>query len=180
MKNLVEAELLYKRFMVAMGLDIQEPNAIDTPRRVVKYFEEYTKGLGDMDFQLKEFPNTHKYDQYVVMRNIQYYSICSHHHVPFFGKVAIVYFPRNKILGLSKFPRIVKHFSRKPQLQENLTKEISDFIQEKLEPKGIYVHITGRHLCVESRGIEAIEAETVTSEILGNIDKVEAMRLIGI
>jgi GTP cyclohydrolase I len=111
------------------------------------------------------------YRDILALKHIPFYSLCAHHLVPIFGDVSIAYIPGEKILGLSKFPRIVKYFASKPQIQEDLTKELTDYLYERLKPKGVLVLIKARHLCMEMRGPRAYHVETVSSAIRGTFEK---------
>ena len=109
----------------------------------------------------------------VTVKDIPFYSMCAHHFVPFFGVAHVAYIPTEKIVGLSKIARIVKFYSRMPQIQERMTEQIADYIEEQLEPRGTYVVIEARHLCMEMRGIEAQGGKTVTSALRGCFAKPE-------
>jgi len=133
----------------------------ETPRRIAKmWLNELLQGVYESPSEtiLKTFSFENKSantDQVIAVRDIEVKSLCSHHFMPFFGKCNIAYIPSNKILGLSKFSRIVKHFSRKPQVQEKLTEEIACFIYENLQPKVVGVSIQAVHLCMRHRGVES-------------------------
>jgi GTP cyclohydrolase I len=113
------------------------------------------------------FPNDEHYTAMVMEKDIPFYSLCSHHFVPFYGHAHIAYIPNDKIVGLSKMPRILEFYARRPQLQERLTEQVAGFLAEKLSPQGVMVVIEARHLCVEMRGVKKSGALTVTSAIRG-------------
>jgi GTP cyclohydrolase I len=180
-RRLPVLEKLYAQFMTELGIDLKDPNCSDTPKRVSKMFlEEFTPALfSQPEGIVTAFPNEKNvYDQYLAVGNIPFYSICAHHHVTFFGTANIVYHPKDKLLGLSKFSRIVNHYCKKPQIQENLTAEILDAVVRATDPHGVYVNLVGRHFCMESRGVRSHGAHTVTSKIYGEIDKNEAIKLL--
>lgn len=135
-----------------------------TPDRYQRFIKEF--------FETKQFDFTvfenEGYDEMVIQTNIAFYSICEHHLLPFFGYGAIAYIPGQKIVGLSKLARTLTHFSRRLQTQERLTTQVTDFLEEKLQPKGIGVVLTGRHLCMEMRGIEKPGTKTTTSCLKGS------------
>ena len=184
--NISEISVLgayYKMFMCILGIDLEDDNSIETPYRIAKmYLNEICKGLNREEFKLTSFSNKKEngdyiYNQYIVIKDIPYYSLCSHHHLPFFGKVDIAYFPEEYFLGLSKFARIVDYLASKPQTQENLTNEIANFINEKIKPRGVMVRVRGRHLCMECRGAKVVETETITQQLIGDIDKNEVLHI---
>ena len=149
-------------------LDLTEPNLVDTDRRVAKMYLEIFRGLdNDTEPSVTTFPNDEGYEHIVMEKEIPFYSVCSHHLVPFYGHVHIAYIPGARIIGLSKFARIVEFYARRPQLQERMTEQIVDFLVKHLDPKGAVVVIEARHLCVEMRGVKKPGAVTVTSAIRG-------------
>lgn len=142
-----------------------EEELVNTPKRIQRFIEELRVKQKDFDF--KTF-HKKECDEMIVQKNIQFYSLCSHHLLPFSGKVHIGYIPKDgKICGLSKLARAVEKFSARPQLQEILTIQISGFIQDNLKPLGVGVVIEAEHLCMSCRGIEKDGAKTVTSSMLG-------------
>lgn len=175
--QLVVAGALYQAFMRTIGIELDE-NSRETAFRVAKMMlEERCIALSTPPPSFTVFPED-SYDEYIVVKDIPYYSMCSHHHVTFFGKVHVCYFPRKKILGLSKIARVVSYFAAKPQIQEQLTEEICGYIWKKLNPNGIMVKVEGRHMCMESRGAKAVGAITITQKVMGKIDKFEAEGLL--
>ncbi len=146
----------------------KDPNLIDTDLRVAKMYLEIFSGL-DVGTRPKitTFPNDEKYTAMVMEKEIPFYSMCAHHFVPFYGHGTIAYIPNEKIVGLSKLPRLLDFFARRPQLQERLTEQVAGFLEEELKPQGVMVVIEARHLCVEMRGVKKPGAVTVTSAIRG-------------
>ena len=135
-----------------------------TPTRYQDFIKEFFEAK---PFNLTVFENE-GYDEMVIQTNIAFYSICEHHLLPFFGYGAVAYIPDKKIVGLSKLARTLTHFSRRLQTQERLTTQVTEFLAEKLQPKGIGVVLTGRHLCMEMRGIEKPGTQTTTSCLKGS------------
>jgi GTP cyclohydrolase IA len=158
----------FRRIMDLLGLDLAEPNLVETPERVAKMYLEMFHGLSEgAEPEVTFFPNDERYQAMVMEKDIPFYSLCSHHFVPFYGRAHIAYIPNDKIAGLSKMPRILEFYARRPQLQERLTEQVAAFLNEKLSPKGVMVVIEARHLCVEMRGVKKAGARTVTSAIRG-------------
>lgn len=152
----------------ALGLDPRDPNLRDTDERVAKMYLEMFHGLSEgAEPKITVFPNEEGYTAMVMEKDIPFYSMCAHHFVPFYGHAHIAYIPNEKIVGLSKMPRIVEFYACRPQLQERLTEQIAGFMAEKLAPQGVMVVIEARHLCVEMRGVKKPGALTVTSAIRG-------------
>ena len=167
----------------AIGEDTQREGLVKTPERVAKAFLELTRGY-DMDpaEALRSAMFEEEYDQMVVVKDIEFHSLCEHHILPFFGKVHIAYIPNGKIVGLSKIPRVVDIFSHRLQVQEHLTKQICDCIQQALNPLGTIVIIEAQHLCMQMRGVEKQGSITTTiyySGVFSQADKRrEFMQLI--
>jgi GTP cyclohydrolase I len=151
-----------------LRLDLGDPNLRDTDVRVAKLYMEMFHGLKEgSEPHVTTFPNDEEYSHMVMERDIPFYSMCSHHLVPFYGRAHIAYIPRDRIIGLSKFARILEFYAKRPQLQERLTEQVVGFLEEKLNPLGAMVVIEARHLCVEMRGVKKPGALTVTSAIRG-------------
>jgi GTP cyclohydrolase I len=151
-----------------LGLDKSDPNLSETPERVAKMYLEMFGGLAEgAEPDITFFPNEEQYKAMVIERDIPFYSLCSHHFVPFYGHAHLAYIPNEKIVGLSKLSRILEFYARRPQLQERLTEQIAGFLSDKLHPQGVMVVIEARHLCVEMRGVKKSGALTVTSAIRG-------------
>jgi GTP cyclohydrolase IA len=152
----------------ALGLDLRDPNLRETHDRVARMYLEMFHGLSEgAEPRVTVFPNEEHYTAMVMEKDIPFYSMCSHHFVPFYGHAHVAYIPNERIVGLSKMPRIVEFYARRPQLQERLTEQIAGFMAEKLVPQGVMVVIEARHLCVEMRGVKKPGALTVTSAIRG-------------
>ena len=152
-----------------LGLDPEkDPNLVDTDQRVAKMYLEIFSGLDSGNRpKLTTFPNDEKYSSMVMEKDIPFYSMCAHHFVPFYGHGHIAYIPNERIVGLSKLPRLLEFYARRPQLQERLTEQVASTLEEELKPQGVMVVIEARHLCVEMRGVKKPGALTVTSAIRG-------------
>lgn len=156
------------RILDLLGLDRTDPNLAETPERVAKMYLELFRGLEEgAEPKVTLFPNDEHYTAMVIEKDIPFYSMCSHHLIPFYGHAHMAYIPNERIIGLSKMPRIVDFYAHRPQLQERLTEQVAGFLNEKLSPQGVMVVIEARHLCVEMRGIKKPGAMTVTSAIRG-------------
>ena len=154
--------------LTALGLDLKDPNLAETDRRVAEMYAEMFHGLKEgSEPAITTFPNEEGYSHMVMERDIPFYSMCAHHLVPFYGHAHIAYIPNERILGLSKFARILEFYAKRPQLQERLTEQVVSFLVDKLQPKGAMVVIEARHLCVEMRGVKKPGALTVTSALRG-------------
>ena len=176
-KEIIErATELYQQFMNTVGIPV-DANSEGTAERYARMmYNERCKALRCPPPSITVFP-ADKYDEYVAVKDIPYYSMCAHHHVTFYGKAHVAYHPDKKVVGLSKIARIVKHFAEKPQIQEQLTAEIAEYLWNTLHPIGLFVKLDGRHLCMESRGVQSVGAETVTQKVMGHIDKEEVMQM---
>ena len=151
-----------------LGLDLSDPNLAETDQRVAKMYFEMFAGLEEgAEPAVTTFPNDEKYSAMVMEKQIPFYSMCAHHLVPFYGHAHIAYIPADRILGLSKFSRILEFYAKRPQLQERLTEQVVGFLENSLRPQGAMVVIEARHLCVEMRGVKKPGALTVTSAIRG-------------
>lgn len=158
-----------RNLLTELGLDLTDHNLRDTDIRVAKMYLEMFHGLLEgSEPNVTTFPNDEGYAAMVMEKEIPFYSMCSHHLVPFYGHAHIAYIPRDRIIGLSKMARIVEFYAKRPQLQERLTEQVVTFLQEKLNPQGAMVVIEARHLCVEMRGVKKPGAVTVTSAIRGS------------
>ena len=146
----------------------RDPNLIDTDRRVAKMYLDIFSGLDEGTRpKLTTFPNDEHYTSMVMEKEIPFYSMCAHHFVPFYGHGHIGYIPNERIVGLSKLPRLLEFYAKRPQLQERLTEQVASTLEDELKPQGIMVVIEARHLCVEMRGVKKPGAVTVTSAIRG-------------
>jgi GTP cyclohydrolase IA len=157
-----------EQLLVLFGEDPSREGLTKTPERVAKMFSFLTKGYSqDVDEVLNGALFQIKYDEMVIIKDIDFFSLCEHHLVPFFGKCHIAYLPDKVVIGLSKLPRIVEVFSRRLQVQERLTQQIADTIQEKIKPQGVAVVMEAQHLCMMMRGVEKQNATAITSAMLG-------------
>ena len=160
--NLAEDAL--KKFFDLMHLELPE----ETYGRIVRMYNEFLYTRNDATpFKFTTFPNEEHMMDLVVMKDIRFFSMCEHHMIPFFGDVHVGYLPHDRIVGLSKIPRVVDWYARRPQLQERLTAQIADYIEKQLRPKGVAVVIEAKHLCVGMRGIQRPDAVTLTSAMRG-------------
>jgi GTP cyclohydrolase I len=154
--------------MGELNLDLHDPNFVDTPRRVARMYLEMFHGLREgAEPKVTTFPNEEGYHHMVIEREIPFYSMCAHHFVPFYGHAHIAYIPESRIVGLSKLPRILEFYAKRPQLQERLTEQVAEFLEHSLQPQGVMVVIEARHLCVEMRGVKKTGALTTTSALRG-------------
>jgi len=162
-------EELVREMLVRLGEDPGREGLTATPERVRKAMEFLTKGYKeDPETLLKGALFTVTYDEMVIVKDIEMFSLCEHHMLPFFGKVHVAYIPNGRVIGLSKIPRLVELFSRRLQIQERLTTQIAETIQKVIEPQGVGVVIEARHLCMMMRGVEKQHSEAVTSSMLGS------------
>jgi GTP cyclohydrolase I len=161
-------EELVREMIVRLGEDPQREGLVRTPERVHKAYQHLTRGYQqDPDKLLKDALFTVTYDQMVIVKDIEMFSLCEHHMLPFIGKVHVAYIPNGKVVGLSKVPRLVDLFARRLQIQERLTTQIAETIQKAIQPQGVGVVIEARHLCMMMRGVEKQHSAAVTSAMLG-------------
>lgn len=157
-----------REILFAVGEDPDREGLIETPKRVANMYEEIFAGLTEDPKQHIKLFNEKSNDEMVIVKDIPFYSMCEHHLLPFFGKAHIGYIPSdNKIIGLSKLARIVDNFAKKPQVQERLTSDIADFLNENLQPKGVAVIMEAEHMCMTMRGARAAGSKTQTSALRG-------------
>jgi GTP cyclohydrolase IA len=165
----LEFENLVRRQLELVGEDPTREGLVRTPHRVVNAMRFLTHGYGlKVEDVVGEGIFAEEHEQMVMVRDIELYSMCEHHMLPFFGKAHIAYIPNGRIVGLSKLPRIVDMFARRLQVQERLTGEIARAIQDVLQPRGVGVVIEAYHLCMMMRGVEKQNSKTITSSLLGN------------
>jgi GTP cyclohydrolase IA len=161
-------EELVREMIVRLGEDPTREGLARTPERVHRAYEHLMKGYKeDPEAMLKNALFTVTYDQMVIVKDVEMFSLCEHHMLPFFGKVHVAYIPNGKVIGLSKIPRLVDIFSRRLQIQERLTTQIAETIQKAIQPQGVGVVIEARHLCMMMRGVEKQHSAAVTSSMLG-------------
>ncbi|MER6142472.1 GTP cyclohydrolase I FolE [Streptomyces sparsogenes] len=162
--NLEAAEEAAGRFLTALGISTDSESLRGTPGRMARAYAEL---FSPRAFDLTTFPNDEGYDELVLARRIPVRSVCEHHLLPFVGTAHVGYLPGARILGLSKLARVVEHFACRPQVQERLTKQVADWLQTHLEPKGVGVVIEAEHSCMTLRGVQATGSSTMTSTLLG-------------
>lgn len=157
-----------RHILEQVGEDPHRPGLRGTPDRVARMYEELTAGYAvDSDRLLNEAVFESGLDDMIVVRDIDFYSLCEHHLLPFFGKAHVAYIPAGRIIGLSKIPRVVEMFARRLQLQERMTQEIAEFLRDILDPQGVAVVVEGAHMCTMMRGVRKDNARMVTSSMLG-------------
>ncbi|MFN2156445.1 MAG: GTP cyclohydrolase I FolE [Anaerolineae bacterium] len=164
-----EIECAIQVILEALGEDPSRQGLIETPARIARMFQELTAGyhvdpeklIGGAVFEIN-------YDQMVVVKNIDYYSMCEHHMLPFLGQAHVAYIPDGRVIGLSKIPRIVEMYARRLQVQERMTQQIAKFLMERLHPLGVAVVVQGLHMCAAMRGVKKANARMTTSAMLGS------------
>jgi len=159
---------LVRQLLASLGEDPEREGLVNTPVRVEKALKFLTSGYhADIDQVLNNALFTVDYNEMVIVKDIDFYSLCEHHLLPFFGKCHVAYLPSTKVIGLSKIPRLVDVFSRRLQVQERLTSQIAETIREKIAPLGVAVVVEATHLCMSMRGVEKQNSFAVTSSMLG-------------
>lgn len=170
-------ERAVREIIEALGEDAQREGLLETPRRVARFYAEVFDGLhtdpGDV---VDAFFGEEHYQEIVMVRDIPFYSMCEHHFVPFHGSAHVAYMPRGRVTGLSKLARLVEAFARRPQMQERLTAQVADCLNDRLDPLGVLVVIEAEHLCMSMRGVKKPGATTVTSAVRGIMEKNPATR----
>lgn len=173
-----------RELLEGIGVDKETDTYRNTPKRVAKMYKEILSGMNkENEPKITLFKNS-QYNDTVILKKIPFYSICAHHLLPFFGDVSVAYVPGDKIVGLSKIPRIVKYFASRLQVQESFSEELADYLCKKLNARGVLVLIKARHLCLEMRGAKAPCVETISSATRGVFEtsstkREEALRLMG-
>ncbi len=163
-----EIECATTMILEAIGEDPEREGLLRTPARVSRMYEELTAGYRvDPDRLINDAIFDVAYSEMVIVRDIDYYSLCEHHLLPFMGRVHVAYIPAGKVIGLSKIPRIVEMFARRLQVQERMTQQIAEFLDERLRPKGVAVVVQGLHMCAAMRGVKKANARMTTSAMLG-------------
>ncbi|MGI8458105.1 MAG: GTP cyclohydrolase I FolE [Propionibacteriaceae bacterium] len=164
--DLDRAEQAAASFLQALGISTDTPDLRRTPRRMANAYAEL---FAPRPFEATTFDNDEGYDELVLARGIPLRSVCEHHLLPFTGVAHVGYLPGDRILGLSKLARVVEHFACRPQVQERLTKQVAEWLEEQLHPRGVGVLITAEHTCMTLRGVHATGSTTVTSTLLGSL-----------
>ena len=163
-----ELEELFTNLLENLGEDPNRQGLVRTPSRAAKAMQFLTSGYQqDIDKLLNKAIFDEDYDEMVIVKDIEFYSLCEHHILPFWGRCHVGYLPRNRIIGLSKIPRIVDMFSRRLQVQERLTREIAEALETALDPRGVAVVIEGQHLCMMARGVQKQAPRMTTNVMLG-------------
>ena len=166
----MQTEEIIRNLLINIGEDPNRPELLKTPARVAKFWQHVSQGYKvDVLEMLKESLVYEDYNQMIVVKDIDFFSLCEHHLAPFFGKAHVAYIPNGKIIGFSKIPRVITAFSQRLQIQERLTQQIADTLNEALEPKGVGVIIEARHLCMQMRGVEKQNSNITTSVMLGEL-----------
>jgi GTP cyclohydrolase IA len=159
---------IIRQLLTELGEDPSREGLLDTPKRVEKSLKFLTSGYAaDVDAVLNNALFTVDYNEMVIVKNIDFYSLCEHHLLPFFGKCHVAYIPQGRVLGLSKIPRLVDIFARRLQVQERLTNQIAETLREKIRPLGVGIVMEASHLCMSMRGVEKQNSVAVTSAMLG-------------
>lgn len=159
---------IIRQLLAELGEDPSREGLLDTPKRVEKALRFLTSGYtADVDSVLNNALFTVNYSEMVIVKDIDFYSLCEHHLLPFFGKCHIAYLPNGRVIGLSKIPRLVEVFARRLQIQERMTSQIAETIREKIDPLGVAVVIEATHLCMSMRGVEKQNSFAITSSMLG-------------
>ena len=168
-KNIKSMEEAVRIILQSIGEDPDRQGLEKTPYRVAKMYKEVTRGYNESPENLINQAHFDvKYDEMVVVTNIDFYSLCEHHMLPFFGVAHVGYIPKGKVVGLSKIPRIVDMFARRLQVQENMTQQIADVLNKHLQPDGVGVVIEGYHMCMMMRGVQKQKAKMITSSLIGS------------
>ncbi|WP_417554717.1 GTP cyclohydrolase I FolE [Microbacterium sp.] len=165
--DLAAAEQAGRMFLKALGIDPDDPAAPDMARTPRRFAEAYAELMSPEPFDFTTFANTEGYDELVLVRDIPVHSLCEHHLLPFTGVAHVAYLPADRVVGLSKLPRMVDYYARRPQTQERLTVQIADALAARLQPRGIGVVIEATHTCMTLRGARATGSKTSTSALRG-------------
>ncbi len=177
MSKLTIIEGAWRSIIEALGYDPKDPHLLGSPERVARFLSEWHTFSGKEPPKLTTFPNEPRVDEVVAVGGIEFYSVCAHHGLPFYGVAGIGYIPKDKILGLSKFARVVQHFANRFQVQERLTNEIAAYLEAELDPVGVGVVMRAEHLCMSMRGVRSAHHFTTTSDMRGAFREDGAARL---
>ena len=175
--DLKKIEEAVKMILEAVGEDVEREGLLDTPKRVSKMYAEMFSGLNEdpRDYFSTVFHEDH--EEFVLVKDIPFFSMCEHHLVPFYGKAHVAYIPQDgRVAGLSKLGRCVETVARRPQLQERITSTVADTIMEMLNPKGVYVMVEAEHMCMTMRGLKKPGAKTITAVARGEYETDEVKR----
>lgn len=167
-ENREQIEKHVREILRLIGEDVDREGLLDTPARVTRMYEEIFSGYDADPRDVLGVTFDEQHEELVIIKDIIYYSQCEHHMAPFFGKVHVGYLPSGKVAGLSKFARLVDVITRKLQVQERITSEIADILDEVLKPHGVMVVVEGEHMCMCSRGVKKYGSETITSAVRGS------------
>jgi GTP cyclohydrolase IA len=172
-----DIECAVRTILESIGEDVNRPGLRRTPERIARMYQELTAGYHvDPAKLINDAIYEVAYDEMVIVRDIDYYSLCEHHMLPFMGRAHVGYIPNGRVIGLSKIPRIVEMFARRLQIQEQMTQQIARFIQDTLHPQGVGVVVEGLHLCAAMRGVKKNNARMVTSAMLGSFKRNQSTR----
>ena len=167
-----EVKEAVRNLLIAVGEDPEREGLLNTPERVARAYDELLAGYRvDPQALMNDAIFTESYDEMVIVRDIEFYSLCEHHLLPFIGSAHIAYLPKGKIIGLSKIPRVVDLFAQRLQIQERMTRQIADFLETALHPHGVAVVVEALHLCSMMRGVKKANARMVTSALFGTFSK---------
>ncbi len=170
--NASKIERLIEDLLIEIGEDPKREGLVKTPERVAKAWQFLANGYKqNLESVINDAVFTEEYDEMVTVKDIDFFSLCEHHLLPFFGKAHVSYIPNGKIIGLSKIPRIVDMFGRRLQVQERMTHQIADTLNEVLSPKGVAVVLEGQHMCMQMRGVEKQNSYATTSSMIGQFRK---------
>ncbi|MBS7273307.1 GTP cyclohydrolase I FolE [Fibrobacter sp.] len=178
MMNFKKMEDGFRMILEGMGEDPNREGLVDTPKRVAKMYAELMTGLSG-ETRAEDILKTRfheKYDEMIIVPDIQFASMCEHHFLPFTGKAHVAYIPGDCVVGLSKIPRVVEFYARFPQIQERMTRQIAELIQKELNPKGVAVVLEASHMCMTMRGVKKPGATMVTTQLLGRFKTDEKTR----
>lgn len=175
-RNREQIEHHVREILKLVGEDVEREGLLETPARVTRMYEEIFAGYSSDPREVLGVTFDEQHEELVIVKDIVYYSQCEHHMAPFFGKIHIGYIPSGKIAGLSKFARLVEAVTRKLQVQERITSEIADILDEVLKPHGVMVVVEGEHLCMCARGVKKPGSKTVTSAVRGYFRNDSALR----
>ena len=180
-----QAEEAVRTLLLWAGEDIRREGLLDTPKRVARAYEDWFSGYREnpLEYLQRTFEEVEGYDEMIVLRDIEFESHCEHHMAPIIGKAHVGYLPNNKVVGISKLARVVEAFARRFQVQEKMTAQIANCIQDVLQPKGVGVVVEAKHQCMTTRGIHKSNVSMVTSQMVGTFRKdartrVEFLRMI--